>query len=481
MKSFRKVIPVILSGGIGTRLWPMSRGSYPKQFLNLSSDELSLIQETAIRVSDKNKFEQPIFVCNSEHRFLVAEQIRNIGLEKSAIILEPSVRNTAPALTMAAIYIREIYKDALILVLPSDHIIKDKEAFLEGVSRAVKTADNQYLVTFGIKPEYQETGYGYIKYGKTIDKKHSSFKVDEFIEKPNLNDAEKYLKSGLYAWNSGIFMFPVNLYLSEMEKYQPEIIVACDKSNKTKTHDHDFIRIDKKTYNLAPKISIDYAVMEKTDKAAVISLECGWADAGSWESLWKISNKDENGNVIKGLSYNFNTKNSYIESSEGPVIATIGLEDLVIISTKDCVLVAHKEQTQNVKKLVDDIRKNNTNLIENHRQIYRPWGYYDCIDSGDRYQAKRIHIKPGAKISLQVHYHRAEHWVVVRGAAKVICGNEEHFISENQSIYIPCGVVHCIENPGKIELEIIEVQSGSYLGEDDIVRFEDNYGRASNN
>lgn len=470
-----KVIPVILSGGMGTRLWPMSRGNYPKQFLNFASGEFSLIQETLLRVNDREKFEKPIIVCNQEHRFLVAEKVRNIGVEDAVIILEPSARNTAPALVSAALYIRENFGETIMVVLPSDHIIKDNKAFIDGIDKAVKIASDGYLTTFGITPEYPETGYGYIKYGKVLDK--GVFEVESFAEKPDAKTAKQYVNSGKYAWNSGMFVFPSESYLSEIAKLQPEIMQLSEDAYKAKTEDKDFIRLDDKIFSSVPKLSIDYAVMEGTKKAAVVSLNCGWSDAGAWDSLWKISNKDENGNVLNGEIYNINVSNSYISSENGPIVAAIGLEDVVIVSTKDCVLVTNKTMAQDVKKIVDIVKEKNPEIIENHRQVFRPWGYYDSIDFGKRYQVKRLRINPGEKISLQMHYHRAEHWIVVSGTAKITCDGEVKILAENQSIYIPFGVVHRIENPGKIDLDIIEVQSGSYLGEDDIVRFEDTYGR----
>lgn len=474
--SNKKIIPVILSGGMGTRLWPMSRKSYPKQFLNLSSNK-SLIQETVERVQSKELFEDPIVVSNIEHRFLIAEQLENCGVKSPTIILEPCGRNTAPALALAAHYIKKHHEDALMLVLPSDHIIKDNAAFLDGVRRAQEAAEQGKLVTFGIKPEYAETGYGYIEYGNAINEEQQSYNVANFVEKPDTATAEAYVASGKFAWNSGMFLFPVEQYLNELSALQSEINTVCAKAINTRIEESDFIRLDEKTFAACPSVSVDYAVMEHTKDAATVTLDCGWSDAGSWDSLWRIADKDANGNVIKGKSYNIDSKDCYISCEDGPIVTTVGVTDLAIISTKDSVLVLNKEKAQDIKKLVDTIKQDNTALVESHRRVYRPWGFYDSIDNGTRHQVKRINVKSGAKLSLQMHYHRAEHWIIVRGTARVVCGENEQILTENQSVYIPCGVTHRIENPGKIDLDIIEVQSGTYLGEDDIVRFEDQYGR----
>lgn len=473
----QKIIPVILSGGMGTRLWPMSRESYPKQFLKLSSPDSSLIQETILRLRSLEPFESLIVVSNVEHRFLVAEQLLKAGVSSPSILLEPCGRNTAPALAVAAEYIKEKFGDALMLVLPSDHIIRDTNAFLAGVKRAAEIAQQGYLVTFGITPEYAETGYGYIKSGKAIDKKLGISEVAAFVEKPDLATAEQYVASKEYLWNSGMFLFPASLYLEELVSFEPKMSSLCASAVKGRLDEKDFIRLEETAFAKAPSLSIDYAVMEKTKKAAMVALDCGWNDAGSWDSLWRIGAKNKDGNVQIGTSYTVNTKNSYLSCTDGPSIATIGVKDLVIISTKDSVLVASKESAQDIKQLVEHIRSENKSLIANHRRVYRPWGYYDSIDSASRHQVKRINVKPGAKLSLQMHYHRAEHWIIVRGTAKVVCGGNEKILVENESIYIPQGVTHRIENPGRIDLDIIEVQTGSYLEEDDIVRFEDKYGR----
>ena len=477
------IFPVILSGGMGTRLWPMSRGNYPKQFINLFASKNSLIQETVMRVSDNTIFNNPIIISNIEHRFLVAEQLSKIGASNSDILLEPIGKNTAPAIAAAASYVNEKNndEDALILVLPSDHVIKDNEKFIEGIKRAAEVAKKGYLVTFGIKPDYPETGYGYIKNSDPIEGVEDSYKVQAFVEKPCLETAEKYVDSGNYYWNSGMFMFPVKLLKEELNKYCQEIYNISAQSVKNRVNETDFIRLSKRDFSLCPAESIDYAVMENTDKAAVVAIDCDWSDAGSWESLWNISEKDNDNNVILGENFTVDTKDCYISSKEGAKIVTVGLKDIIVVSTKDAILVADKKSSQKVKDAVSLIRsKGSGEIVSNHNRVYRPWGYYENINEGQRHQVKRINVKPNAKLSLQMHYHRAEHWVVVRGTAKVTRGDEIKLLSENQSIYIPNGVIHCVENPGKIDLEIIEVQSGSYLGEDDIVRFEDNYGRSDN-
>lgn len=471
-------VPVILSGGMGTRLWPMSRGNYPKQFLNLNRPEFSLIQETALRVADRAHFTAPVIVCNEEHRFLVAEKMHELGIKDAAVILEPIGRNTAPALAVAAHYIRDRFGEkALMLVLPSDHIITDTRAFLEGVQKACDTASQGYLTTFGIAPHTPETGFGYIKRGKAIGKS-GGFTVERFVEKPDAKTARQYLASGDYAWNSGMFCFSVDTYLGELKQHQPKMAALAESAASGRSENEDFIRLNTEAFSHIKGNSIDYAVMEPTTKAAVIPLDCGWTDAGSFDALWEMKPKDIHNNVVTGETYLLDTKGCYINCNDGVQVAALGVENLVIISTKDCIMVADKSRAQEVKDLVDTIKKRNVNLIENHRQVARPWGTYDSIDQGQRYQVKRIVVKPGGQISLQLHYHRAEHWIVVTGTAIVTHGDTKEVLTENQSVYIPYGTVHRLENPGKIPLELIEVQSGAYLGEDDIVRFEDTYGRA---
>ena len=463
---------------MGTRLWPMSRGNHPKQFLNLSSPKYSLIQETVLRVRDSKKFLPPVVVCNEAHRFLAAETMLAVGIDDVTILLEPCPRNTAAAIGTAAEYVKRRYGEStLMLVLPSDHIIKKLPSFRDGVDRAISTAQKGYLVTFGIKPDSAHTGYGYIKEGKNINVRQKSYEISQFVEKPDKRTASKYVKSGDYLWNSGMFLLPVDLFLAELTKHQRKVANACKASIKNMREETDFIFLPEGDFAKSPHISVDYAVMEPTDRAAVVSLDCGWNDAGSWDALWDIATKDKRGNAVNGDAYLMGTTNSYIFSQDGPTIATLGVDNLAIIGTKDSVLIAHKDRAQDVKRLVERVRKGNEELVESYRQVYRPWGFYDSIDNGPRHQVKRIQVKPGAKLSLQMHYHRSEHWVVVSGTALVTCGDKQQILSENQSIYIPYGVSHRIENPGKVPLDIIEVQSGAYLGEDDIVRFEDVYGR----
>jgi mannose-1-phosphate guanylyltransferase/mannose-6-phosphate isomerase len=471
------IVPVILSGGMGTRLWPMSRGNYPKQFLSLGNSENSLIQETVLRVRDEQSFLPPVIICNEAHRFLVAEKLREIGMDKASIMLEPCGRNTAPAVALAAHFISKKYDNAIMLVLPSDHIITNKKAFLEGVDKALDAAEQDYLVTFGITPTAPDTGYGYIKLGKALVKKES-YKVDKFVEKPDLKTAKGYLDSGDYVWNSGMFCFSADIFLQELEQYQPEMSRLLKQTAQTFEEGQDFVTMGEDAFGAIAGESIDYAVMEHTQRAAVVPVECGWTDAGSWDALWQIKNKDDHGNVTVGEADLLDSKNCYVSCSDGVRVAALGVENLIIISTKDCIMVADKSRAQDVKDLVGMVKQTNPNLVENHRYVYRPWGLYDSIDNGKRHQVKRIVVKPGAKLSLQMHYHRAEHWVVVSGTAIVTRGAKEEVVTENQSVYIPYGETHRLENPGKIPLELIEVQSGSYLGEDDIVRFQDSYGRS---
>lgn len=471
------IVPVILSGGMGTRLWPLSREKHPKQFLNLADENLSLIQQTAMRVSDRLHFAAPVVICNQDHRFLVAEKLREANVNDAAIILEPCGRNTAPAVALAAHHILSEYDDgAFMLVLPSDHVIADAAAFRSGIERALRAAEKGHLVTFGITPTAPETGYGYIQRdGEVVA--GESYRIARFVEKPDAAAAERYLKDGEYAWNSGMFLLNAAQYLCELAQHRPAMAQGMDKVAKTFDKSFDFIRVDSAAFAAIESDSIDYAVMEHTQQAAVVPLECGWTDVGSWDALWEIKDKDANGNAIVGEADLLDVQNCLINCNDGVRVAALGVENLTIVSTKDCILVADKSRSQDVKKLVEVIRARNPQLVEQYRQVYRPWGYYDSIDNGTRHQVKRIVVNPGAQLSLQMHYHRAEHWVVVSGTAIVTRGNEVEILSENQSVYIPVGVRHRLENAGKIPLELIEVQSGSYLGEDDIVRFEDNWGR----
>jgi mannose-1-phosphate guanylyltransferase/mannose-6-phosphate isomerase len=472
------IVPVILSGGSGTRLWPMSREDRPKQFCGLLNPASSLMEDTISRVADTTLFHPPVILGNHAHRFLIAEKLAQAGVVDSHIIVEPCIRNTAPAIAAAALYIADRYGDALMLVLPTDQAILNCDAFLTGVEQAAKVAQKGYLVTFGIKPGYAETGYGYIRKGESLDS-NQAFKVAEFVEKPSSETAESYIATGDYFWNSGMFVFPAKLMLEELKQCQPDVVEACQEAIAKSVTDKEYTCLDEQAFNNAPVISIDYALMERTRKSALVPLDCGWSDTGAWESLWRISPKDNRDNVAIGECHLVESDNCYIRNERGPVIATYGVDNLVIVATRDAVLVARKDNAHSLKTLVEHVRKTNPKLVAENCRVYRPWGMYESVNSGQRYQVKCIHVKPGEKLSLQMHYHRAEHWVVVSGTAKVVCDDKESILTENQSVYIPYGSVHRIENPGKIDLEIIEVQSGAYLGEDDIVRFEDQYGRLS--
>jgi len=464
------IVPTIMCGGSGTRMWPLSRTMYPKQFLSLVN-ETSLLQDTLLRLP--KDCSQSILICNEEHRFLVAEQARSY-VQNPAIILEPEGRNTAPALALAAIQALEKNKDAVLLVLASDHVIKDTKQFHKVAVQANQLANEGKLVTFGIVPTHPETGFGYIKQGKKLDE--FGYVVDKFVEKPNTHLAEEFVAAGVYLWNSGMFMFKASRYLEELKKYKPQIFAQCNEAMADINLDMDFIRPSKAAFLACEDESIDYAVMENTDSAVVVPLDAGWSDVGSYSALWDITEKDENNNVIKGDAITVNSKNCYLHS-DSRLISTIGVNNLVIVDTKDAILVANKDDVQDIKKVVKTLKENNRAEATQHRLVYRPWGHYDSIDMGERFQVKRITVKPGAKLSVQMHHHRAEHWIVVSGSAMVTINEETKLYTENQSCYIPIGAVHALENPGKLPLELIEVQSGSYLGEDDIVRFEDKYGR----
>lgn len=470
------MIPVILSGGSGSRLWPLSRALFPKQFLALHAD-ITMLQDTLQRLDGLTGVAAPMVVCNEEHRFIVAEQLRGQKLGNPSILLEPVGRNTAPAIAVAAIAAQQNGEDPVLLVLPADHVIQNNAAFHAGIEVARKVAEAGAMVTFGIKPTAPEVGYGYIK-AASASTNAGALTLERFVEKPNRATAEQYVSSGEYFWNSGMFMFRASVYLAELEKFAPEMVSACHAAVAGGQADLDFIRLDKNAFAACPEDSIDYAVMEKTDKAVVVPLDAGWSDVGSWSALWEIGAKDENGNVTKGDVLTVNTNNSYVHAADGRLIAVVGLDDVVVVETSDAILVAHKDKVQDVKKVVEQLKAENRSEAIHHRVVYRPWGNYDSIDNGTRYQVKRITVKPGAKLSVQMHHHRAEHWIVVSGTAMVQNGDKEILLTENQSTYIPVGVVHALENPGKIPLELIEVQSGSYLGEDDIVRFQDRYGRA---
>lgn len=471
------LIPVIMAGGTGSRLWPLSRALFPKQFLNLDN-KASMLQNTVSRLKLLDHC-APILICNEEHRFLAAEQLNEINaLGKT--ILEPEGKNTAPAVALAALTAMEEYpeEDPILLVLAADHIIQNENVFCDVIAKAIPLAEAGKLVTFGIVPTEAHTGYGYIKSGAAVEKGKEAYNVEEFVEKPDKTTAEQYLSSNKYLWNSGMFLFRASRYIEELEKFNPAISSACQRALMNKKSDLDFIRIDAAEFSKCPEDSIDYAVMEKTQDAVVVPLDAGWSDIGSWSALWDVSEKDKEGNSVQGDSILHNTQNCYIHSKD-KLITTIGLNNIVIVDTKDALLVANKDDVQDVKTIVQTIKDRGLPHTKLHREVYRPWGVYDSIDKGDRYQVKRITVKPGAKLSVQMHHHRAEHWIVVSGTAKITNGDKEFLLTENQSTYIPIGVIHALENPGKVPLELIEVQSGSYLGEDDIIRFEDRYGRIS--
>ncbi|CAA0118106.1 mannose-1-phosphate guanylyltransferase/mannose-6-phosphate isomerase [Zhongshania aliphaticivorans] len=464
---------VIMAGGSGSRLWPSSRGLFPKQFLSIAGDS-TMLQATLARVEGLST--STSVICNEEHRFVVAQQAQEFGAALTSIILEPVGRNTAPAIALAAFDALDSSDGAapLLLVMAADHVIDDVAAFHTAVEVAKAQAEAGKVVTFGIVPESAHTGYGYIQRG--AESGNGAYAVSRFVEKPGADTAQSYLNDGGYYWNSGMFLVAADVYLAELKAFRPDIYDACEKAYLGKSRDVDFLRIDAEAFKACPDESIDYAVMEKTDKAVVVPLSAGWSDVGAWSSLWEIGDQDASGNVSSGDVLSHNTSNSYIRA-EHRLVATVGLDNVVVVETNDAVLVAAKDQVQDVKKIVESLKAQDRSEVSQHRHVYRPWGVYDSIDNGERYQVKRITVKPGAKLSVQMHHHRAEHWIVVSGIAKVTNGDKELMLTENQSTYIPVGVVHALENPGKIPLELIEVQSGSYLGEDDIVRFEDRYGR----
>ncbi|WP_367896796.1 mannose-1-phosphate guanyltransferase [Enterobacter vonholyi] len=472
------LFPVVMAGGSGSRLWPLSRVLYPKQFLCLEG-ELTMLQATINRLQGI-ECESPVVICNEQHRFIVAEQLRQMNKLTENIILEPVGRNTAPAIALAALAAVRAQNEgnALMLVLAADHVIQDEEAFRNSVRKALPYAENGKLVTFGIVPQKPETGYGYIRRGVPFDgvQNADAFEVEQFVEKPNLETAETYVASGEYYWNSGMFLFRADRYLEELKKYRPDILEACEKAMSAVDPDLNFIRVDEDAFRACPDESIDYAVMEQTSDAVVVPMDAGWSDVGSWSSLWDISHKTPEGNVVTGDVLSYNTENSFLYSESG-LLTTVGVKDLVVVQTKDAVLIADRNAVQDVKKIVESIKADGRHEHHTHREVYRPWGKYDSIDTGSRYQVKRLTVKPGEGISLQMHHHRAEHWIVVAGTAQVTINEQTKLLGENESIYIPVGATHCLENPGKIPLELIEVRSGSYLGEDDIVRFADRYGR----
>lgn len=464
----KKINPIIIAGGSGTRLWPISRESKPKQFLNLINED-SLLQQTINRLSGL-PINRPMTVCSKDHRFFVAEQLRQIGVQ-GTILLEPLRRNTAPAISLAAFLQKDL--QSLMLVLPADHVILDVQKLQQAIKDAMNLASDGYLVTFGLKPTQPHTGYGYIK---TSDKLELGYKVDSFVEKPDFQTASLYFESGEYFWNSGMFLFRADSYLEELKLYRKEIYTVCDLAIKDAVIDEDFIRINSELFEQCPSESIDFAVMENTNKAAMIEIECDWSDVGSWSSLWDISPKDDSQNVTKGDVVLSNCSNSLIYTDD-KLVTAVGLDNLVVVSTRDAVFVCDKLQSQSIGKIVDTLKQADRKEWNTHAKVYRPWGCYETIDQGSRYQVKRITVYPGEKLSVQLHHHRAEHWVVVSGSAKITIGDKTLILTENQYTYIPVGEVHSLENPGKLNLELIEVQSGAYLGEDDIVRLSDIYGR----
>lgn len=484
MKNEIKLLPVILSGGSGSRLWPLSREYYPKQLLAPLGED-SLLQGTACRLSGLDAADKrihvlpPLVICNEEHRFLVGEQLRRCGQENPTIMLEPQGRNTAPAATLAALLAEaQVDPNAILLIMPADHLIQDQAGFHKAVMIAAEHAVKGAVATFGIVPTHPETGYGYIRRGAG---EGDAFRIERFVEKPNERTAKGYLESGEYYWNSGLFVVSAATWLARIGEFRADILEACRAAYAGHTHDGDFVRVDAKAFASCPSDSIDYAVMERltgeSSPGIVIPLDVGWSDIGAWSSLWDVMPKDKSGNILQGDVIAEDTENSLL-IAEHRLLATVGLKDVVVIETADAILVAEKSRAQDVRKIVDRLKKDERSEYMTHRCVYRPWGHYEGIDQGGRFQVKRITVEPGATLSLQMHHHRAEHWVVVSGTARVTCGDKTFILSENESTFIPVGEKHRLENPGKLPLEIIEVQSGAYLGEDDIVRFEDNYGRS---
>ena len=471
-----QITPVILSGGSGTRLWPLSRKEYPKQYLPLVGDN-TILQETMLRLNGLDNLSDPIIVSNSDHRFLVAEQCQQIRVKNPTILLEPVGRNTAPAIAAAALQLLKASEDSVLLVLPADHVIQDVEAFHQTINIANSQAQEGKLVTFGIMPTNANTGYGYIKSSK--GNSNGAHKVEEFIEKPDLKSAKFYLEQGNYLWNSGMFMFQARVFIDELTRHSPNIATSVNNAVNKSLQDLDFINLEKEAFESSPSDSIDYAVMEKSDNVVVVPLDAGWSDVGSWSTLYDIGVKDESGNVLKGDVTAKDTTNTYIYASHH-MIAAVGVDNLVVIDTPDATFITSQDKAHEVTSVVESLQKKGRNEVYSNRKVYRPWGWYDSIEKGEYFQVKRLHVKPNAKLSLQMHHKRAEHWVVVSGTATVTNGEETFNLNKGESTYIPVGVTHSLENATNVPLEIIEVQSGTYLGEDDIIRFEDIYGRIKN-
>ncbi|MDE2309154.1 MAG: mannose-1-phosphate guanylyltransferase/mannose-6-phosphate isomerase [Xanthomonadaceae bacterium] len=469
------LIPLVLSGGSGTRLWPVSRKNLPKQFLALAGNG-TLFQQTIARTRQLPEVAAPIVVASEDHRFLAADQLLEAGVEGATIVLEPLARNTAPAIALGALQALQRDADALLLVLPADHLIGDTASFTAAVRQAVPLAQQGWLVTFGIRPDRAETGFGYIRRAEALD--DAGYRVEQFVEKPDLATAEAYLADGGYDWNSGMFLFKASRYLEELAALAPAMLAAVREAHAKASADLDFVRIDRDAFAQVPDGSIDYAVMEKTRRAAVVPVSCAWSDIGSWSALWLTGGKDADGNLREGDTLAIDSSNSLLRSHDRHLLAALGIDDLIVVTTPDATLVAHRDRAQDVKKVVDRLKAAGRTEHSLHRVVHRPWGSYDSLEAGGRFQVKRIAVKPGASLSLQKHHHRAEHWIVVSGTAEVTCDDKVFLLGENQSTYIPLGSVHRLRNPGKLPLELIEVQSGSYLGEDDIVRFDDVYGRA---
>jgi mannose-1-phosphate guanylyltransferase / mannose-6-phosphate isomerase len=476
------LIPVILSGGSGTRLWPMSRNAMPKQFLNLVGNE-SMLQATARRTAGLKDAGVPIVVANEEHRFQIAEHLKGYYTNSKAsakdalyptIILEPMARNTAAAIAAAAHAVKA-QPEAVLLVMPSDHVMREPEKFAAAVQNCLAAAKNGAFITFGIVPTGPETGYGYIEKGQESAAAQGIFSVSSFKEKPSAEVAQQFLDTGNYLWNAGIFMFRADLFLEELKQLEPSVYEATIAATDAAKQDIDFFRIDREKFAQSKSISVDHAVMERTKRLLVYPLDCGWSDVGSWASLWEVKDKDEHGNILPANALTVDSSDNMIVSQRQ--VAAVGVSGLVVVDTPDALLVMHKDRSQDIKIIVDQLKQSKSSTLENHRKVGRPWGFYDSVDNGDRFQVKRITVKPGAALSLQMHHHRAEHWIVVSGTAKITNGEKVFTLNENESTYIPIGVVHRLENPGRIPLELIEVQCGGYLGEDDIVRFEDVYGR----